>query len=1333
MARLALVATVTDGEDGPIDEGIGPLPATPIMGWLASVDGPTNSSTRPLWCRHPPACSPADARVVLQALLDRHPMLRLRIDQDEDETGWSLTVPEAGTVDAGECLHTVDVLSDEALVAARSRLNPGAGVMLSALWVTATGQLALIVHHLAVDAVSWRIVLEDLNIAWAQHHSGQPVALPAGGTSFARWASLLAERAQAPEVVVHAETWRQVAATPAVLPAVQPAVDTFASAGQLSVSLDVETTQTLLGEVPAAFHAGIQDILLIAFGLAWAEFLGTGGGPIGIDVEGHGRAEELAPHLDLSRTVGWFTAKYPVALNFGGPGAGLSWAHVIAGDMALGAVVKAAKEQLRALPDPLTYGLLRYLNTDVDVAGSDPVIGFNYFGRTGGAAGASGAGISGDLWRPSGEAVDAATSVPMPLSHTVALNAGTIDTDAGPQLRADWMWATSVLERGQVGRLSELWFEALAGICAHVRRGGGGFTPSDIAPAKLSQQQIDELRRHHDVADILPLTALQQGLLFHASTAQASDDAYAVQLDIALSGAVDQHRLRTAVNTVINRHPHLAARFSQKFDKPVQIIPADAAPVWQYVELTADNADVDEYIRQLCAAERAVVCQLADEPAFRVALIRTAADRHRLVLTNHHIVMDGWSLPILIGEIFAGYQGLRLPPPVPYRRFVSWLADRDRAAAEAAWREVLAGFDTPSLIGSPHGLGRGTPGVASFQVPDAIAQAVGELARSHRTTVNTVLQGAFAQLLCSLTGRHDVVFGTTVSGRPAEEAGMESMVGLLINTVPVRANITPATTTTHLIDQLQGAYTDTLEHQHLALNEIHRAAGHDQLFDTLFVYQNYPVDTGALFSADGIAITGFNSREYTHYPLTVVAQPGAGLGLRVEYDTDLFDAAGIEVLIERLQQVLVVMTTEPERPLSSLDLLDADEHDRLEELGNRAVLTRPASSPASIPELFARQVARTPEAGAVTFEGRSVTYRELDEAANRLAHLLAGHGVGPGQYVALLLSRSAEAIAAILAVLKTGAAYLPIDPALPADRIDFMLYDTAPIAAITTADLADRLDGHGLLVIDVNDPAVEGQPATALPAPAPDDIAYLIYTSGTTGVPKGVAITHHNVTQLLESLDAGLTTPGPAKVSTQWHSYAFDASVREIWGALLHGGRLVVLPESVTRSPEDLRALLVAEQISVLTQTPSSVEVLSPEDFESVALVVGGEACPAELVDRWAPGRVMINAYGPTETTIDVSMSAPLTPVAGALPIGSPVSGAALFVLDGWLRPVPVSVVGELYVAGPVWARILAAGRVDRVAVCGVPVRRARAAHVSHRGPGALGCRRAAAVSGPRR
>ncbi|WP_156749945.1 AMP-binding protein, partial [Mycobacterium sp. E2479] len=456
--------------------------------------------------------------------------------------------------------------------------------------------------------------------------------------------------------------------------------------------------------------------------------------------------------------------------------------------------------------------------------------------------------------------------------------------------------------------------------------------------------------------------------------------------------------------------------------------------------------------------------------------------------------------------------------------------------------------------------------------------------------------------------------------------------------------------------------------------------GHDQLFDTLLVFENYPVDTAALSGGHELSISDATTHEHTHYPMTVQVQPGRELNLRIEYDTDLFTPTTIDTLITRFEQILLAMTSDPTRALSSIDVLDQPEHTHLNQLGNRATLTRPPGSAVSVPVVFGEQLARTPDAVALTYGQRSWTYRELDQASNRLAHLLTDHGAGPGQCVALLLPRCAEAITAVLAVLKTGAAYIPIDPALPMARIGLMLTDAAPIAAITTTDLRAQLDSHDIAIIDPDDPTVKRQPNTPLPAPAPDDIAYLIYTSGTTGLPKGVAITHHNLLQQLASLDTGLAAPG--RVWSQWHSYSFDISGWEIVGALLRGGRLVVVPEEVAHSPEDLHALLVDEQVSVLNQTPSALEMLSPEGLESVALVVGGEPCPPELVDRWAPGRVMINGYGPTETTIWASLSAPLTAGAGAPPIGSPVAGAALFVLDGWLRAVPVGVVGELYVAG---------------------------------------------------
>ncbi|SLI39681.1 non-ribosomal peptide synthetase [Mycobacteroides abscessus] len=1294
VSAVAAVASLSDGGAGIVDDGIGPVLATPIIHWLQSVPGPVDQFNQTIVLQAPVGVTEDDVVVILQALLDRHATLRLRAESGDASGGWSLLVPDAGTVDARACLRVAESLSDAELVAARSRLNPAAGAQLSAVWVPDSRQLALMIHHLAVDGVSWRILLEDLNIAWAQHHGGQPVQLPTGGTSFARWAALLDEHARSQDVVATADAWREVAAVPAALPAVMPGLDTYATAKTLSVSLDAGTTRELLSEVPAAFHAGVQDILLIAFGLAWNEFLDSNTTSIAIGVEGHGRQEELGTvagqDIDLSRTVGWFTTKYPVSLSVGG----LSWKEIADGSADLGPIIKSAKEQLRALPDPLTYGLLRYLNPDVDLSGPEPAIGFNYLGRLGAGA----ADLTDDLWRINEDSLSSAgvaSSVSMPLMYTVDLNAGIVEgglgEEAGPHLRAGWTWAPSSVTEPQVQRLSQLWFEALAGICAYVRGGGGGLTPSDIAPAQLSQQQIDESHEQHKIVDVLPLTPIQEGLLFHTTFARAAGaleddgagiDFYAVQLDITVTGLVDQLRLRDAVHTVVRRHPNLAARFCTQFGDPVQVILADPVIAWRYLDLRGDDLTPDEEIQHLCAAERAAVCDLADRPTLRAALIRTEANQHRFVLTFHHVVIDGWSLPILLQEIFASYFGHRLPAPSSYRSFVSWLADQDLDAARTAWGKVLEGFDTPTLVAPP--APPGARGVESYRVSAETTQALGDLARSQHTTVSTVLQAAWAQLLMVLTGQDDVAFGTAVSGRPAELAGSDSIVGLLINTVPVRARATASTTIAELLGQLQSAHNDTIEHEHLALNEIHHVAGHEQLFDTLFLYESYPIDTSAFMGVQELAITEFVTREYNHYPLSVMALPGHELGIRVEYDTDKFGLDDIQAVFERFERVLVSMVSDAGQRLSSLDVLQTDEHKQLDGWGNRKVLVRGPEPVLSIPEAFAEQVDRAPEAVALTFEGRSTTYGELDEAANRLANLLSVYGAAPGESVALLMPRSDEAIIAILAILKTGASYLPIDPSVPDTRLEFMLSDAVPIAAVTTAELRARFDGSGVSVVQFDD--AEDDPTgaiyghTPLLTPAPDDIAYTIYTSGTTGVPKGVAIAHSNVTQALKFPLTHMPT-GPGEVWTQAGSLVFDITVWEIFGALLHGGRLVIIPDSVVRSPDDFRDLLIREKVTVLFQTPSAVGMLSPEGLNNLTLVVAGEACPTEVVDRWAPGRVMINGYGPTETTIYATFGE-LIAGSGVVPIGVPVPDAALFVLDRWMRPVPPGVVGELYVAG---------------------------------------------------
>ena len=645
------------------------------------------------------------------------------------------------------------------------------------------------------------------------------------------------------------------------------------------------------------------------------------------------------------------------------------------------------------------------------------------------------------------------------------------------------------------------------------------------------------------------------------------------------------------------------------------------------------------------------MCDLAGPSAFRAALIRTAADRHRFVLTSHHIVVDGWSLPILLGEIFAGYYRQPLPPAVSYRRFVSWLAERDLDAARAAWGQVLAGFDTPTLVGPPGRVGLGARGVAAHQLSEQTTRALGELARARRTTVSTVLQAAFAQLLCGLTGQHDVVFGTAVSGRPAELAGAESMVGLVDQHRAGardpdryhhhhRAARAPASRDHHR----------TLEHQHLALtgdSPPHRVM--TSCSTHLFVYENYPIDTAALASEHGLAITDFRTRESTHYPLTLVAGPGTELGLRVEYDTEVFDAAGIEALIERLDRVIVALTADPSRRLSTIDLLDTAEHARLQGWGNRAVLTAPAPLAMSIPVLFDAQVTRAPEAVAISCGDRSWRNCEVDEASNRLAHLLIARGVGPGAAggaCAAAFGRGGRGDAGGFEDRGGVCADRP-GASRCADRV--RAGRRRAVAALTTAGLADAAGrADELVVVDIDDPAIDSQPSTALPAPSPDDIAYLIYTSGTTGTPKGVAVAHRNVTRLLEALDAEVPAAG---VWSQCHSLAFDFSVWEIFGALLGGGRLVVVPDAVVRSPEELHAVLVAEQVSVLSQTPSAfyalqaADALAPELGDQLKLetvVFGGEALEPQRLRAWLgrhPGLPrLLNMYGITETTVHASV-----------------------------------------------------------------------------------------------
>jgi amino acid adenylation domain-containing protein/non-ribosomal peptide synthase protein (TIGR01720 family) len=834
----------------------------------------------------------------------------------------------------------------------------------------------------------------------------------------------------------------------------------------------------------------------------------------------------------------------------------------------------------------------------------------------------------------------------------------------------------------------------------------------------LTPDEIERLEsKHPGIEDILPLSPLQEGLLFHALYHEQSLDVYTVQLVLDLEGTLEEKMLKASAQALLRRHANLRAGFEHEgLSQPVQIIAREVALVWEKIDLSSLATEAREpRLRQLLAEDRLRRFDLARPPLLRFMLIRFADDRHQLVLTNHHILMDGWSMPILTQELLALYARNGNPATLrsvtPYREYLAWLMAQDREAARSAWRAELAGLEEATRLRPEAKPGSAAPQHISLDLAPTLTQALTATARAHGLTLNTIIQGAWGLLLGRLTGRDDVVFGITVAGRPPDISGIESMVGLFINTLPLRLQLRRTDTLLDVFTRLQDRQSRLMAHQHLGLAEIQRLAGLGELFDTLAVFESYPVDQNALKEhAQGLRIAQINGNDATHYPLSLIAMPGTQLHLRVDYRGDLFERAAVEAIVGRLQRLLEAAVANCNQSIGQIDLLAPQERRQILEEWNASDL---AAVPAStLPALFEEQASHRPQATAVVFEGTNLSYVELNERANRLAHWLIAQGIGPEDMVALALPRSLEMIVGLLAIVKAGAAYLPLDPDYPAERLVFMLEDAKPAVLVTVSELASSLPDNAPRIV-LDDPGTKRELARCA-ADNPTDAqrvrplkslhpAYVIYTSGSTGMPKGAIVTHQNVVRLFGTTETWFHF-GPQDVWTLFHSYAFDFSVWEIWGALLRGGRLVVVPYLVSRSPAEFLQLLERERVTVLNQTPSAFYQLmqadreNPEVGQKLALrcvIFGGEALDLWRLEDWyqrhpdhAP--VLINMYGITETTVHVSYRAlDRQVIAGATGsvIGRGLYDLRVYVLDQGLQPVPAGVSGEMYISGAGLAR----------------------------------------------
>ncbi|MFD1147728.1 amino acid adenylation domain-containing protein [Saccharothrix hoggarensis] len=1286
---------------------VGPVTPTPIMHWLREWSAPSTRYNQSILVRVPADLGHDRLVTAVGALLDRHDALRMRVLHTPGTAGLTAEIPPADAVTAADHVRRVDVsgIADDrwdAVVAewtdrAERELDLAAGELLRAVWFDAgperSGRLLLLVHHIVVDGVSWRILLGDLTAAWQALDRGDRPALEPVPTSFRGWAERLAGHANDPARAAELPLWTEIlAGSGATEPALtarplDPARDVAATLRTLTVDLPADRTAPLLTTLPAAFHAGVNDVLLAAFTLAVVDWRrrrrGAGGADVLIDVEGHGR-EDVLDGVDLSRTVGWFTSVFPVRLDAGET----DLARVAAGGDGAAKAVKRVKEQLAALPDKgIGFGLLRYLNPATGpalAAFPEPEVCFNYLGRFPVDADAD--------WTMTGgqDVLDNGMDPALPLPYALEVNAMTRDHADGPRLSATWSWAGEALSEDEVADLAASWFAALDALVT--RAGTGGRTPSDFPLVALSQDEVERLEADVPALDdVLPLSPLQEGLLFHTLYDEGGLDVYVGQTVIDLDGEVDAAALRAACQALLDRHPTLRAGFRHTdAGVPVQFVPSAVELPWHEVNLSTMDAKAhDEVLAALLAQDQRTGFDPARPPLLRGTLIHLAPTRHRLLLTSHHILMDGWSTPLITRDLLALYagEGATLPPAGRYRDHLAWLAAQDRRAAEEAWRTALAGVEEPTRI-APEAAGRAAvlpEQITTELSADLTARLRGRI-RGHGLTVNTVLQGLWGLLLGRLTGRTDVVFGTTVSGRPPELPGVEDMVGLFINTLPVRVAVDPRESLVELLVRVQDEQAALMPHQHLGLTDIQRLAGVGELFDTTTMVENYPFEAQS-GPAGTPRVTRVEDRDTSHYPLAVVLTPGDRLRVRLDYRSDVVDADTVHAVLRRFLRLVDVLVEAGGTPVGRLDVLDPAERRLVLEEWNDTAADVGA---ATVPELFAARVRWDGSAPAVLCGDEEISYAELDDRAARLARLLTDRGIGPERFVAVAVPRSVDMVVALVAVLKAGAAYLPVDPDYPRDRIAYMLDDARPALVLTTSAVADRLpDGAATLLLD--DPATLALRHTAEPAENPDvrpaHPAYLIYTSGSTGRPKGVVVTHQGVASLLatqvEKFDVG-----PGSRVLQFSSPSFDAAFWELCMSLLSGAALVVAAPDRLAPGDPLTDLLRAHRVTHATIPPVALAAMPAEDdlIPGGTLVVAGEASTTELVARWSAGRRMINAYGPTESTVCASMSEPLTG-ATTPPIGRPITNTRLYVLDDNLLPVAPGVRGELYIAGAGLAR----------------------------------------------
>ncbi|AKT40595.1 non-ribosomal peptide synthetase [Chondromyces crocatus] len=1350
LAEVASASKSIQAEQGLVE---GSIPLTPIQRWFFETHQETpDHFNQAILLKVSADVSASRLEQAFHHLFTHHDALRMRFSRTADGFEQVNLGPIEGvTVDVIDLAHLPAAEQTRALTEAATSLQqrlsitsgPLSRIALIHLGAEQPARLLWILHHLVVDGVSWRILLDDLVTVLRQLEAGQPARFPPKTTSFKEWSERLhatAQQEQANTASSRAErdAWRSVP-VPA-LPLDHPqGTNRKASAAQVQVALSVADTHALLHDAPRAYGTQVNDLLLTALALAFNAW--TGDATLALDLEGHGREEDLVG-ADLSRTVGWFTTMHPVALRL--PGRELSLA------------LRAVKEQLRAQPGRgIAYGLFRYASGEGSLASwPAPQVNFNYLGQLDAMT------DTAPLLGFAPEEIGPSDGPTGDRTHLFQVNGMVKDGS----LQFTWTYSRELHRPETVQKLAHDFAETARRLTQHCLAHESHPTPGDFPAVTLSQNQLDVVldalgADRDNVAAIYPLTSLQEGLLFHSLSAvpapvpaladeddeeddeldeefdaevdeededeeeEEDDDGenvYVTQLVFRIQGPLDAEKFRTAWQETVQRHPLLRSRFVwEGCERPLQVVLRSADLRWEEDELEEDSWSSP--LRVHARREQQAGMLLDEAPLFRLNLLRAEDTEHHLIWTSHHILLDGWSGPLILKDVFASYDAQLLgesrtaADPPPYEAYVAWLKRQDGTASERFWRENLRGFSapTPLVVDNEEPTGKQKHLHHRCKLSAETSQALKALAESFRVTLSTVYQAAWALLLHRYSGMSDVLFGVTVSGREADVPGIEEMVGLFIRTVPLRLHVDESQTLGAWLKEVQARQIEQREHQYVSLVDIQRwsdVPGGTQLFDSMFVFENYPLDS-ALLEQSGLRLTVSTMASPTHYPLVIAVVPGRTVETLFDHDTSRLSKHTVERLAAHWVELLTGMARRPDARIHTLPHLTSAEREKLlvtwnarpyvdeqrKYRGEEEPFGEELAAESTFLDLFQHHVAQTPDALALvgpslqSTDERPVsrTYRALSARVHLLARHLRGLGVGPEVTVGVCLDRSIELVIGMLAIFEAGGVYLPLDPSQPLERLAYLVSDARPEVVLTQQRWNDRLPEQATrrVALDTAWAEIEAQPEVSHQhRTAGDNLAYVLYTSGSTGTPKGVQVTVDNLSRLTPALITAFDVTPRSRV-LQYSSLSFDGSISEVAMALGAGAALHLAPAHELVPGPPLQKLLATRAITHVTLLPAALRWLSPRGLPALdVLIVTGEACPASLVRTWASGRRFVNAYGPTEITVAATaMECPVTmfqETEQPPPIGCPLQSTEIYILDAHLRPVPVGVPGDLYIGG---------------------------------------------------